>query len=200
MPNPDDKTSFDFQTATKILDQLAEDRKSAGPPTKGMQGAQPAAPEPFVLVKITANNDDGTYDANEVRRKSDGTFESFSNNRVFDNGSSSFGRLKEFDLNDAAEVDKIYLAYVKRTSDKTFTWYFKASSVASARPYVKIISSSTSTTYSGDLLNNPVDETILESTITIKALQCASGAVTNNTKWFADLQDDVYYIQPPVAL
>ena len=65
------------------------------------------------------------------------------------------------------------------------------------RPYLKIKTVTDANNYTADIIT-PTSATVITAGVTVKALQPDAGTLPVNTEIFADIVDDVYYIQPSV--
>lgn len=65
------------------------------------------------------------------------------------------------------------------------------------RPYLVIKTVIDTNNYTADVIT-PTDATVIEAGVTVKALQPEAGTLPVDTKIFADIIDEIYYIQPSV--
>jgi hypothetical protein len=65
------------------------------------------------------------------------------------------------------------------------------------RPYLVIKTVTDANNYTADVIT-PTDATVIEAGVTVKALQPEAGTLPVDTKIFADIIEDIYYIQPSV--
>lgn len=96
-------------------------------------------------------------------------------------------------------VGKVGEATYKRSTNSVASgaWVFSGGGGGS-RPYVIITAVTDLNNYVGDV-RTPTDATVLEADVDIQALDPNGGATLQvGDKFFADLTDDVYYINPSV--
>jgi hypothetical protein len=73
----------------------------------------------------------------------------------------------------------------------------RSSGGGAERPYLKIKTVTDANNYTADIIT-PTSATVITAGVTVKALQPDAGTLPVNTEIFADIVDDVYYIQPSV--
>lgn len=91
--------------------------------------------------------------------------------------------------------------------DKSLTSNYKArigGSGGASLVYVEITSNTNRTTYTGDSYDDPVNLNLIDSGITIRAMNITAGDPLPNSAagegWWATKVGDNYFIEPPVAI
>ena len=97
----------------------------------------------------------------------------------------------------SGSVDQIVKAVPSRDELDNPIWIGIALSGGAARPYLKIKTVVDANNYTADIIT-PTSATVITAGVTVKALQPDAGTLPVNTEIFADIVDDVYYIQPSV--
>ena len=93
---------------------------------------------------------------------------------------------------------KIFTVTYKYVNDSAVNgvWVFSGAS-GGGRPYLVITSVTDVNNYVANVIT-PTDITVIESNVSVKALQPEAGLLPIGTKIFSDLIDGVYYIEPSV--
>ena len=73
----------------------------------------------------------------------------------------------------------------------------RSSGGGAQRPYLVIKTVIDTNNYTADVIT-PTDDTVIEAGVTVKALQPDAGTLPVDTEIFADIIDDIYYIEPAV--
>jgi hypothetical protein len=106
-----------------------------------------------------------------------------------------------YNLNSSAKLDgQIVTVTFKYVDDEDVSgiWTFSEGGGGAQRPYLKIKTVIDRNNYTADVIT-PTSATVLKSGVTVKALQPDAGASMKvEVELFADIVDDVYYIQPAV--
>ena len=190
--------NFDEATGREILRMLKDWKQGKFASHGNNASYNPLVAIEDPLIRITTNHEDGTYSAQEVMRKIDGTFEDVVNGRVWD----GLNKLREYNGSETVKEESIYRIFLEISSDDSFQWYFAQGGGGSGYTYVLIstVQSISPGIYKGALIDNPIDKNSIENNIDIHAPNLTSGSVAGGSYWWARLVDDIYYIEPPVAL
>ena len=174
------------KTAIEVLEVIQASKDK----TEAAQTATFNDPISEVFFKLTVDLLNDKWEADEQERN--GTTHAWQN--------LTDGR--ELDINvplimAGGTVDQIVKGVPSRDESENPIWVGMALNGGAARPYLKIKTVTDANNYTADVIT-PTSATVLEAGVTVKALQPDAGTLPVNTEIFADIVDDVYYIQPSV--
>lgn len=190
-------TIFTNETADKLLANIPDVGTGNKPkPLKEGVARKQAARNPLdsVVVKIVSEEGDGYY---EVQQQIWDDFTEEGSPELYtwvDSLETFTWSAKETAGVTSIAVGTIHI--VKPDVGKSGPiWLFTTG--GAARPYIKIKTVIDTNNYTADVIT-PTSATVIEAGVTVKALQPDAGTLPVNTEIFADIVDDVYYIQPSV--
>lgn len=169
--------------------QLIQDRKDRGEiPEAAVNLVNPEE----AFFKLTVDLGDDLWEADEQERSSSlNSWEDLTGGRSFDSDVPL--------LLAGGVVDQIVKAVPSQDTSGDPIWIGIALSGGAQRPYIKITTSTDVNNYIANVIT-PTSATIIESAVTVKALEPDAGQkLPVGREMFADIVDGIYYIQPAVA-
>jgi len=193
-------TVFKDETADRLLKGLPgvveKGKAGASSPNKKFQKEEQYE---VLTAKIVSDDENGYYTCEEV---------------VFDNSEMN-EEDHDFDVQDylrkgikvretagtaGIAVDTIVKLTPEAMIDKTIIWTFTQGGGGASRSYISINAPGVDAqTYVGRVLISPTDPSEVDGQdIVVKSEQVSAGTIPNGERFFADVVDDIYYIQPAI--
>lgn len=184
-------------TAKSVLEKLGKtERKNTNLSSKvGVIPAEEDTPY-FIIAKITAEVSDGYYTMQE--QVWDDTAVNKVDHAWADSADTVTFEAKEVAGTTEIEVGGVYRCWYEVTKDG-HTYLFQLGGGSSDIVYIEITASTNISTYTGTIYDNPITRTLVESGVTVRALQHDAGTIPNSDSgegfWcIYDKDNSVYHI------